>query len=100
MKLLIKSRGQGKTTGLIYTSEATGYPIVVNRENEKSYIINQANMMSCNIPTPITVGELRLGAGRGNHKYERVLVDELYPMLEDALNCYLGCHVECATLTR
>ena len=29
MKLIIKDRGAGKTTGLIYASEATGFPIAL-----------------------------------------------------------------------
>ena len=32
MRLLIKDRGKGKTTGLIYASEATGFPIATGNE--------------------------------------------------------------------
>ena len=40
MRLLIKDRAKGKTTQMIYTSEATEYPIVVETEGQKSNLMN------------------------------------------------------------
>ena len=37
-RLIIKDRGKGKTTHLLYTSAATGYPIVVETFERKEYL--------------------------------------------------------------
>lgn len=99
MRLLIKERGQGKTTGLIYTSEATGYPIVVATKVQADYTEDMAKRLKCNIPKPVTVRELREGRKRGSRIYENVLIDDVNIILNEALNEYLGCTVECATMT-
>lgn len=59
MNIISKGRQTGKTTGLIYTSEATGYPIVVPTEFSIKYVLDMAEKMGCEIPTPVTVGQLR-----------------------------------------
>ena len=99
MKLLIKDRGTGKTTGLIYTSESTGYPIVVHDKNSVSYVKKQAKGMGCIIPDPIALNDLRGNFISGFIKPNRVLVDEIGFILEDALTEYLGVKIECATMT-
>ena len=53
MRLLIKDRAKGKTTQMIYTSEATGYPIVVETEMQKNFIMDKAKSMDTIIPEPI-----------------------------------------------
>lgn len=95
MNLLIKERASGKTTGLIYTSEMTRYPIVVNTNMQKMYIKNLAQHMGCDIPEPLTVIEIR----HHGIKVDKVLVDELQTFLPDAVNEYLGCEVVCSTMT-
>ena len=52
MNLLIKDRASGKTTGLIYTSEATQYPIVTFNRTSIRYIKDMARDMGCLIPEP------------------------------------------------
>lgn len=99
MRLLIKERQSGKTTGLIYASEATGYPIAVENHGMIKLIQDMATQMGCIIPAPITFSELREGIGRGNRFYEKVLVDEAQSILNAALSEYLHCDVKCATLT-
>lgn len=99
MRLLIKDRQKGKTTGLIYTSEATGYPIVVHNRSHIEFIKEKAHELGCSIPDPVTVNELREHRCKGLHLYEHVLVDEVSFIIEDALNSYLGCKVECATMS-
>ena len=96
-RLLIKKRGEGKTTGLLYTSEATGYPIVVNSEVQLKYILQQAKELNVNIPEPLTVRHLR--EDRGIRKPECVLVDEGYNIINDALQNYLGTQVIALTFT-
>ena len=97
MKLLIKDRGTSKTTGLIYTSEATGYPIITNSKIQAAYIKEQAKNMDCDIPEPITVNDIH--SGMNLPQDANVLFDNVETILEDALNHYLGANVICATMT-
>lgn len=99
MRLLIKERGSGKTTGLIYASEATGYPIATANEAMVNHIKNIAAEMGCIIPEPVTFYELRNGKSRGMRLYDNMLVDEVESILGAALNEYLHCDVKCATLS-
>lgn len=96
MKLLIKDKGSGKTTGLIYTSEATNYPIVTNDNISKHYIIDMAKQMGCEIPEPLTVENLRCADIYRGHN---ILFDNIESILERAINSYLNANVVCATMT-
>ena len=96
MKLLIKDKGSGKTTGLIYTSESTDYPIVVSDNISKHYIIDMAKQIGCEIPEPLTVEDLR----RANiYRGQNILFDNVESILERAINSYLDANVVCATMT-
>lgn len=98
MKLLVKDRGTGKTTGLIYTSEATGYPIVTSSKIQAHYIKDNAEKMGCLIPEPLTVEEVRSShvlRGRDN----KILFDNVETILSAALNAYLDANIICATMT-
>ena len=99
MKLLIKARQSGKTTQLIYTSEATGYPIVVPNYGMKKITEEMAAKMGCNIPEPITVGALRDKSHNGILDPDNVLLDNAEFILKDALKEYLGKNVVCATMS-
>lgn len=100
MKLIIKDRGKGKTTGLIYTSESTGYPIVVHNEIAVNNVKDMAAKMGCEIPEPITMTTLKNGKlNHMNHRYGGVLIDNVDFILEAALNEYFGCAVQCATMS-
>lgn len=98
MRLLIKERQEGKTTGLIYASEATGYPIATCNEGMVYNIKMMAEKMGCNIPEPITFSQLRQYKSVMN-RYENVLVDEVDSIIGAALDSYLGCHVVGATMS-
>lgn len=99
MRLLIKPRASGKTTGLIYASEATGYPIAVATKQSAEFVKQRAAELNCIIPNPVTFSELREHRVRGSHEYDNVLVDEVQNILEAALSEYLHCNVHCATLS-
>lgn len=96
MKLLIKDRGTSKTTGLIYTSEATGYPIVTSSKIQAHYIKDEAEKMNCIIPDPLTVEDLRYNKILSG---SNILFDNVESILEVALNSYLDANIVCATMT-
>ena len=98
MRIITKGRQRGKTTQLIYTSEATGATIVVSTIQEKENIKRRAKEMYCNIPEPVTVKELEAGKRQGRN-YDFVMVDNMEKFLKDALESYLGAKVLCGTLT-
>ena len=88
MRLLIKDRGTGKTTQLIYTSEATGLPIAVETSSRIDLIMKMANEMNCYIPKPILIKDLI----EHKYRYENVLIDEAEKTIANALNHYLNMH--------
>ena len=99
MKLIIKDRGMGKTTQLIYISESTGFPIAVPHESMINEVKNMAENIGCNIPEPVTVYDMAKGKKRGKHMYDNILIDEvtLNGVLKDALNMYLNSNVVACT---
>lgn len=99
MNLLIKDRASGKTTGLIYTSEATQYPIVTFNRMSIDYIKGMAKDMGCLIPEPLCIEDFRSDYARGRRLPDNVLLDEAGVIIGDALKAYLGTNVVAATIT-
>jgi len=95
MNLIIKEHGKGKTTQLIYTSEATQFPILVDTNFRKNQLVDQANKLECYIPEPLTLDDMKY------HKFnlEYILIDEGKNIIEKALKDYLGCDVLAVTMT-
>lgn len=60
-----------------------------------------AQEIGCKIPEPFCVNELINGSGsiRSVIRPAHVLIDEVYPILADALRNYLGSEVVCAIMT-
>lgn len=87
MRVLIKKRGAGKTTQMIYTSEATGMPIIVDTYGDKVRLMKKAISMNCSIPEPMTIVERR-------HSYNRedirngLLIDNAETICCTAINYY------------
>lgn len=44
---------------MIYTSEATGYPIVVETQRQKSHLTDMAKSMNVIILEPMTINDIR-----------------------------------------
>lgn len=99
MNLLIKNRASGKTTGLIYTSEATQYPIVTFNRRSIEYIKHMADDMGCIIPEPLCILDFRGNSASGRRLPDNILLDEAGMVISDALNTYLGTNVVAATMT-
>lgn len=99
MNLLIKDRASGKTTGLIYASEATQYPIVTFNKMSIDYIKEMAKDMGCLIPEPFCIGDFKGDSTRQRKLPDNILLDEAGNILADALNAYLGTNVVAATMT-
>lgn len=94
--LIIKERGEGKTTQLLYTSATTQYPIIVQNTLQIKLLLDKANDLDLIIPLPMTVEECRNNRGMN---YDRVLIDEGYNLIGEALDAYMGTHVAAVTLT-
>jgi hypothetical protein len=94
--LIIKDRGTGKTTLLLYTSATTQYPIIVQNKLQTKLLLDKANDLDLIIPVPMTVEEFKNNRGMN---YDRVLVDEGYNLIGEALDVYMGTHVAAVTLT-
>lgn len=99
MNLLIKDRASEKTTGLIYASEATQYPIVTFNRQSIDYIKEMAKDMGCLIPEPLCIGDFIGDSARGRRPPDNILLDEAGMVISDALNTYLGTNVVAATMT-
>jgi len=96
IRLIDKPRGTGKTSELIYASEITGYPIVVNNINQVIYISQMAKEMNCKIPEPIIETEL---LDKNCHVADKVLIDEGTDIISKALDSYFNVHVVAVTFT-
>ena len=96
--LIIKDRGTGKTTQLLYTSATTQYPIIVPNKLQTKLLLDKANDLDLIIPVPMTVEEFKNSRGCGMH-HDCVLIDEGYDLIGEALDSYLGTHVTAVTLT-
>lgn len=99
MNLLIKDRVSGKTTGLIYTSEATQYPIVSFNRMSIRYIKEMAKNMGCLIPEPLCIEDFKGDSARRRRLPDNVLLDEAGVVIGDALNAYLGTNIIAATMS-
>lgn len=97
MRIINRSRGNGKTTMLIYTAYITGMPIIVYTRRQADLLLKQAKDMNVDVEvfTVCEWNKLRLPS-----KNEMsVLVDEANIMIEDCLKMYIGSNIAAATMT-
>lgn len=96
-RLIIKDRGTGKSTQLLFTSAVTGYPIIVPYQIRIDYLLSKAAELNLIIPQPMTIDEFR------SHNYggqiDNILIDEGHDLIGLALDAYMGCHVTAVTLS-
>ena len=94
--LVIKDRGTGKSTQLVYTSAVTQYPIITQHRTSIMYLMDLANELGVVIPTPMTVDDYK---ARGRIRENHILIDEGYNLIGEALDAYMGTHVVAVTLS-
>lgn len=96
MKFINKPRRSGKTYGLIYASEATGFPIVVTTADRYNNIVGMATAMGCDIPDPILVRDMRDRAG---YRPQDCFIDDAEDVIAQALREYLHSNVHGVTVS-
>ena len=94
--LIIKDRGTGKSTQLIYTSASTQYRIVTPTKQSIRYLMYLANCLGLEIPTPMTIEDYRNKRKLPN---ECILIDEGYDLIGEAVSSYIGANVVAITLS-
>lgn len=95
MKIVNLSRGSGKSSMLIHTAYATGYPILVIDNAHAEQILRQAGQLKDGI-TVYTIEEW-LRYKELHRKYPRVLLDEAEEFIERALESVLQASVVACT---
>ena len=88
--LVIKDRGTGKSTQLVYTSAVTQYPIITQHRTSIIHLMDLANELGVVIPTPMTVEDYK---ARGRIHENHILINEGYDLIGEALDAYMGTHV-------
>lgn len=96
INLIIKDRGTGKSTQLVYTSAVTQYPILTKTKDMANNLLKMADDLELYIPVPLTENDIK---SRVIKLPENILVDEGYDLIGTALNYYLGTHVVAVTLS-
>ena len=100
MKFLFKNRGTGKTVGLLFTSEATGYTIIVDSERQVEYLKSKANELGITIPEPMTSDTFRSYGHSHCSLIKGILIDEADSIIEKALIDYFsGANIVAITMT-
>ena len=97
MKVIKRPRGSGKTTQLIYTSEITGYPIVVFDTTRAENLKKMAEEMNCNIPEPVIFHNFKHQI-IGRHR-DKILIDDVDHMLEHILTEYFQMSIAAVTIS-
>lgn len=101
MKIINLSRGNGKTTRLLYASEFNDAPILCANQISKQHLLDRAKELNLNIPEPITPSDVINGGIFKTSLQDRdILVDEAPTVLQSLLS-HLGMNgdVKAITLT-
>lgn len=77
MNKLLMKRGKGKSTAMIYTSAATGYPIMTCSKCRAKQLLEMANDLGVRIPEPI----IPLDESSRGKRIDGVLVDDAEEIL-------------------
>ena len=95
MEIIYKERGCGKTKDLIYRSAENNIPILVATEIERQNLMLKANVLGVNIPSPISIKDLKEGV------LEKEEINSIYIDNADILLPYLlGVRVAGMTISK
>lgn len=97
MRMIIKDRGTGKTTQLLYTSETTGFRIITLSENQAKLLKNKADELGLSIPEPMSMD--RYMKYKTMLRDKGILIDEVKAVLDVVLDDYFGVHVYAGTMS-
>ena len=97
MKKYIMARGAGKTTGLIWQSSLTGYPIVCATNQSVNHIKDMANRLGIKIPEPISAFTIAMQRGV---EYDKVLVDNAEWVLQILISSLTHASVAALTMSQ
>ncbi len=99
MNILIKKRATGKTLGLLYTSEATGYTIIVDSKSQVENLKNKAKELAITIPEPMTADTFRTGKFHCQ-PIKGILIDDADSIIKKALfNYFNGANIVAITMS-
>lgn len=87
-KLIIKARGEGKTTALINMAVNTGAIIIVESAAHVKDIQIQSEIMGVKMPTVYTIQKFLNGSLRGFGKNQHFLIDEGIMVFKTLLSQY------------
>ena len=97
-RIILKERGKGKSTGLLYTSEATGYRIICYTRKQCEYLKNMAKELNLKIPDPM---DLKTYMDIKGHMIDSgILIDDLDACLDKILRDYFKIDVIAVTITK
>lgn len=85
MEIIVRKRGEGKTTELIKLSANTGKVIVCINELDVARIIGYATKMGCIIPKPVTYSEF-IGNNLSGREIAGVLIDNADTLISGLTN--------------
>lgn len=94
MRKLLMERGRGKTTAMVYTSAATGVPILCPSRQQGSYIKSKANGLGVQIPEPLYLEDDFRG-----RRVESVLVDDAEQVLSGLVKKAIGADLVAFTMS-
>lgn len=86
MKIIVGGRASGKTTKLIQESAETGRRILTYNKESVERICCQALGLGYDIPTPLSVNDLKPET-KAEIKKQGIIIDDLEPILSSLCGC-------------
>ena len=99
-RIILKEKGKGKSTELLYTSEATGYRIICYTRKQCEYLKNMAKELDLKIPDPIDLKTYTDIFVKGYMTDSGILIDDLDACLDTILSTYFRTNVVAVTMTK
>lgn len=90
MKMILGSRGEGKTTELVKLSHKENKPIVCRYKSQIAHIELIAKELNLAIPYPVTVQQIKDGSLQGE-KIDGLLIDDAEWILSELIGFNISC---------